>query len=667
MASPHPRPPWPADEGRVLMPIPLLNVGDLSVCKDHFHVGVEIHLLGAEVDDLLRLAEDFKDLVRSLAQGDGLRRRGWLRGGLLRWRGIVRRRGLLCIGLRDDYFLDGLHDFVGGRYDVFRKWKFQLAVVTHVVVRITVKRENNAVRIQVVFRNPKLFTRDELALRNIVGLLIGRAELHIPGHHGAEAEGDCAALVGVGGRSDRFGDGHRQAVFVEIEDGAGCRDIRAVRGHLGALELCREALLNFGALILTVQRGRHARQCQSKRKNRGPIKCSAHRLPPEELQRDFQFEVRTDRRINYTCRRSCAIPSCFSWMARRRRGAGFVVTQSGSRVPSTPLLSDKSFHGEDRRLCRENLLGGDAVNFGKGVEAGVLQDDAAVIQVSSAPQRGKSDAAGGNSEEHQIVNAARTQNQVQLVFGERSNSLLVDDEVFGPRNGGVKSGGGSAGDEEIVFLQPLPARLRIRKFGMAWRKPESDVDDQKLFLARIIHGFSRVGNDRVGCGDKPQNSILHIESQQRCLFWIEFHGPSFPVFSISLKITARPPRRFTRRLRRRKGLVRLCALPSRRESSFTTVARACNNSRTEGRRHVHAQQDSYPFVFPRFARRDSLFADRHSGVCFGRRQARETRANRDLCDEYDTCVNRDTRAKYDVCAKHDAAGPREESVHQRRH
>src|ERR1700685_4645854 len=63
----------------------LLHVGDFSVGEDHFHVGVEVHLLGAEVDDLLRLAEDSDDLVRGLAQRGGRRSCGWVGRGV--WAG----------------------------------------------------------------------------------------------------------------------------------------------------------------------------------------------------------------------------------------------------------------------------------------------------------------------------------------------------------------------------------------------------------------------------------------------------------------------------------------------------------------------------------------------------------------------------------------------------
>src|SRR5271156_1735213 len=241
------------------------------------------------------------------------------------------------------------------------------------------------------------------------------------------------------------------------------------------------------------------------------------------------------------------------------------------RARSLTLLSDEGIHGSNRRLRRENFLGKDAVNLRIGVEAGVLQDDAAVIQVGGAPQRGKRDAAGGNPEEHQIFNSARAQDQVQLVLRERAHALLINDEVFGASNRAVDLSGRRGGDEKIVVLQSLPARLRVRKFGMARGKSQSHVDDQKLFLACKIHGFSRVGNDGFGCGDKPNYSVLDIESQQSCLFRIEFHVSSFPIISTTQDITSRPLRRPRRRRQGRCQQLQFSRCRFGYESLFTSV------------------------------------------------------------------------------------------------
>src|SRR5271154_5072391 len=410
----------------------LLDVGDFSVGEDHFHVGVEVHLLGAEVDDLLRLAEGRDHLVRGLAQRDRFRRRGCLRGGGWRgWRSVIGSRSLLRVGLRGDYFVDGFYNVVGGRDDVLRKRKFQLAVVTHVVIGIAVKLKNDAVRFHDVLRDPKLLAGDEFALRDAGGLLIGGAQRDAPCHVGAEAKGDGAVLVSVGGWRDGFGAGHYQAVLVQIEHGTGCCNIRAVRGHLGALELRSEPLLNFGVRILGTKRRRDARQRQRQCQNQGQRINSAHNLSPLELQRDLHFEVLADRRINYTSRRSHAILSRYSFVTKKSRRARFFKKLVPARVPSFSLLGDEGIHGEDSRLRWENLLGENAVNFLVGVEAGVFKDDAAEIQVGGAPERGERDAAGGNSEKDQILDAARAQNQVELVLGERAHSLLVNDKIFG--------------------------------------------------------------------------------------------------------------------------------------------------------------------------------------------------------------------------------------------
>ncbi len=219
------------------------------------------------------------------------------------------------------------------------------------------------------------------------------------------------------------------------------------------------------------------------------------------------------------------------------RGVDFTATAAAASAPSLTLICEEGVHGKDGRLRRENLLSEHAVNFGIGVEAGILQDDAAVIQVGGAPQRGERDAAGGNSEEHQIFDAARTQNQVQLVLGERADALFIHDEIFRTSHGAVECSGWRADDEKIVVLQPVPTRLRIRKFGMPWGKTKPYMDNEKVFLARKIHGLGRVWDDRLGRRDKSENPILEIERQQGCLFWFQFHVASFMFISTTQDIT----------------------------------------------------------------------------------------------------------------------------------
>jgi hypothetical protein len=55
------------------------------------------------------------------------------------------------------------------------------------------------------------------------------------------------------------------------------------------------------------------------------------------------------------------------------------------------MLGDEGVHRDDRCLGLENLPGENAVNLLIGVDTGVLEDDAAVIQVERAPQRGENE------------------------------------------------------------------------------------------------------------------------------------------------------------------------------------------------------------------------------------------------------------------------------------
>ena len=119
-------------------------------------------------------------------------------GRLLRWSGVI-RGGLVGWGVYRDYFFYGLHDFVGVGGAIFRERKFQLAVVTDVVIGIADEHQIGSVLFDEKFGDPKFFAGDEFALRDTGDLLIGRREFHAPRHIGAEAHGDRAVLIGVGG------------------------------------------------------------------------------------------------------------------------------------------------------------------------------------------------------------------------------------------------------------------------------------------------------------------------------------------------------------------------------------------------------------------------------------------------------------------------------------
>ncbi len=131
-----------------------------------------------------------------------------------------------------------------------------------------------------------------------------------------------------------------------------------------------------------------------------------------------------------------------------------------------------------------------------------------VIEIGGAAQRGERDAAGGNSEEHEIFDAARAQDQVQLVFGECADTLFIDDEIFGATDGGVECGGGCADYEEIVFFEALEAGFGVGNFWMAGGKAQAYVDDVELFLAREFYRFGWRWGRRSRQRDEAENTFL---------------------------------------------------------------------------------------------------------------------------------------------------------------
>jgi len=84
-------------------------------------------------------------------------------------------------------------------------------------------------------------------------------------------------------------------------------------------------------------------------------------------------------------RRTCAA----SPERRKALAIGFCLLKYLAGILATqlfPLLGDEGVHGEHRRLHGEDLLRENAVNFRISVEAGVLEHDAAIIEVKGAPQ-----------------------------------------------------------------------------------------------------------------------------------------------------------------------------------------------------------------------------------------------------------------------------------------
>lgn len=187
------------------------------------------------------------------------------------------------------------------------------------------------------------------------------------------------------------------------------------------------------------------------------------------------------------------------------------------------LFGDEGIHGEHGCLCGKNFLGENAVDFGIGVKAGVLEDDAAEVQIIGAPDGGKSDAAGGDSEEDEILNATRAEKQMKLVFRKCADPLLINDKVFRTGDGRVKFGGWSAFYEEIILPDPGEAGFAIRNFRMALRKSETDMDDKIFFAAGKFHGAACGGEDGFSNWGHAENSILNVESEQSGFFRVEFH------------------------------------------------------------------------------------------------------------------------------------------------
>lgn len=206
------------------------------------------------------------------------------------------------------------------------------------------------------------------------------------------------------------------------------------------------------------------------------------------------------------------------------------VSWEFSGLNHSPLLSNEGIHGEDRCLGWENLLGENPVNFLVGVETGVLEDDASEIQVECPPEGGKSNTTRLNPKEHQVLNAARAENQVEMVLRKCTDALLIDHQFPGASNRTVEFGGWRALYEEIVLLDPLKRGVSIWNFRMAFRKSKSHMDNLELLLSGKFRGFGCIWDNCIRTGDKSQNPFLAIESQQRFFFGSSFIFLPFLLF-----------------------------------------------------------------------------------------------------------------------------------------
>ena len=66
------------------------------------------------------------------------------------------------------------------------------------------------------------------------------------------------------------------------------------------------------------------------------------------------------------------------------------------------LRCNKRIHRNNLGLRGENLLGENAVNFLVGVETGIFEYDASVVQVEGAPHRREGDTTRRDSKEDQV-------------------------------------------------------------------------------------------------------------------------------------------------------------------------------------------------------------------------------------------------------------------------
>src|ERR1700722_16999979 len=153
------------------------------------------------------------------------------------------------------------------------------------------------------------------------------------------------------------------------------------------------------------------------------------------------------------------------------------------------------------------------MDFLIGIETGVLDDHASKIQIKRPPQRGECDATRRDAEEYQILNAARSKKQVEMVLRKGRYSLLIDDKFLGTRNGAVEFGGKAPFYEKIVVLHSFESGLHIADFGMPFRESKSHMNNQKSFLPRKFHGFGCIREDGLGAGRESKNPLLKIERQ----------------------------------------------------------------------------------------------------------------------------------------------------------
>ena len=136
------------------------------------------------------------------------------------------------------------------------------------------------------------------------------------------------------------------------------------------------------------------------------------------------------------------------------------------------MRGDEFVRRGDPGLHGKNLFGQNAVNLLIGIEAGVLENDTAEIQIKGASQRGENNPARRDAEKDEVLDAAGPKDQLKMIVRKRPHSLLVDHEVVRMKNIAVKFHGGSALDEKIVLFDP---QKRDSKSGISGCPSENAI------------------------------------------------------------------------------------------------------------------------------------------------------------------------------------------------
>ena len=144
----------------------------------------------------------------------------------------------------------------------------------------------------------------------------------------------------------------------------------------------------------------------------------------------------------------------------RRRGAARVRGRCSSDRALPRALRDLVGR-RDRRLPREDLLGEHAVNLGVTVCAAVGDDHGTVVGVCGVADRREDDAARGNPREHQGLDAAGPQDDLQVGSGECAHAVLRHADIA--RLGGHR--GVTCSRRSLRRSAPTPGSLRTRGYA----------------------------------------------------------------------------------------------------------------------------------------------------------------------------------------------------------